>query len=85
MAHALAPIMRRLVDTLQGALPETDVRQLHELIDASQLQLALEWITDSVTQRSMTRDPQLRQLLVQLGTQLGIVQSIRDRLQASGD
>ena len=80
MPHALAPVMRRLIDTLESALPETDVRQLRELIDASQLPIALEWITDAVTQRGLTTDPSLRQLLVQLGTQLGIAQSIRDRL-----
>ena len=80
MPHALAPIMVRLVDTLQGVLPETEVRQLRELIDLSQLQLALEWISDSVAQRGMNRDPQLRQLLVQLGTQLGIGPSIKARL-----
>ena len=82
MPHVLAPIMRRLVDTLQGGLPESDVRHLHELIDASQLPMALEWIADATNQRGMTADPQLRQLLVQLGTQLGIAESIRDRLAA---
>lgn len=79
MPHALNPVMVRLVDTLQSALPETDVRHIRELLDANQPGLALEWITDSVTQTGL-QDPSLRQLLVQLGTQLGIAQAIRERL-----
>lgn len=80
MAHALDPVMRRLIGTLESALPQTEVRHLRELVDASQLGIALEWITDAVTQRGLTSDPSLRQLLVQLGTQLGIGASIRTRL-----
>jgi len=78
--HALDPVMRRLIETVSSALPETEVRHLYELIDATQPALALEWITDAVTQRGLTSDPSLRQLLVQLGTQLGIAASIRSRL-----
>ena len=81
MPHALNPVMVRLVDTLQGLLPEEDVRHIRELIDANQPGLALEWITDAVTQTDL-RDPSLRQLLVQLGQQLGISASIRERLKS---
>ncbi len=80
MPHALDPVMRRLIETLESTLPETEVRHLRELIDANEPGIALEWITDAVTQRGLTSDPSLRQLLVQLGTQLGIAASIRTRL-----
>lgn len=83
MAHALAPIMVRLLATLESALPESEVRQLRALIDTSQLALALEWISDAASQRGLTNDPQLRQLLVQLGTQLGIAASINERLRGA--
>jgi hypothetical protein len=78
--HPLTPIMQRLIGTLQSALPETDVRQIRELIDANQLGLALEWIADTVKPTNLANDPSLRQLLVQLGTQLQIAASIRERL-----
>ncbi|MBL8957821.1 MAG: hypothetical protein JNK82_44010 [Myxococcaceae bacterium] len=81
MGHALEPVMRRLIDRLETTLPETEVQHLRSLVDASQPGLALEWITDAVTQRGLTSDPSLRQLLVQLGTQLGIAASIRTRLE----
>ena len=81
MPHALSPVMRRLIDTLQTTLPETEVRHLHQLVETSQLPLALEWIADAASQRGLLHEPSLRQLLVQLGTQLGIAQSIRERLR----
>jgi hypothetical protein len=71
--------MQRLIGTLERALPETDVRHIRELIDANQLGLALEWITDAVTQHRLA-DASLQRLLLQLGTQLKIAESIRERL-----
>jgi hypothetical protein len=77
--HPLIPVLERLVETLQGALPETEVRQIRDLFDANQPELALEWIADAVSQGGLL-DPSLHQLLLQLGMQLGINDSIRDRL-----
>lgn len=82
MAHPLTPVMNRLVETVASALPADDVRRVRELIDANQVELALEWLTDAVTASGMRVAPDLRQLLVQLGQQLRIAESIRGRLPA---
>ncbi|MBK7865171.1 MAG: hypothetical protein IPJ65_42555 [Archangiaceae bacterium] len=80
MQHPLTPVLARLLDALNGSLPEDALGQVRDLLDANQPELALEWLVDALAP-SDRADPQLHQLLLQLATQLGIADSIRERLE----